>query len=383
MSPWPARADALTSVILAARDEMDAARRCPDALASAMAAAGFFRLCVPQAYGGEQASALDVFEALEALAQIDASPAWVAMIGATTGSLAAYLEPEAARTIFGPAETIVTGVYAPTGRATSNDDRYVASGRWRWNSGGQNAHWLAGGCLILGADGQPKLTASGAPEARMILVPRADVRFIDTWRTNGLKGTGSGDMAFEGVSAPVTHSVSLLEDAPRIEAPLYAFPIFGLLALGIAAVASGAVNAALTEFAEAARVKRLPNGRLLAERGAAQILFAEASAASRGARAFLIDEIGQCWREACSGDPITLARRAGLRLAATHMTRTAAEVVRKLQDFAGGAAVFLDDPLQRRLADVQTMTAHVMIAPATYELTGRVLLGGKAATGEL
>jgi hypothetical protein len=65
------------------------------------------------------------------------------------------------------------------------------------------------------------------------------------------------------------------------------------------------------------------------------------------------------------------------------MTRTAAEVVRTVQDLGGGAGVFTADSLNRRLADAQAMTAHIMIAPATYELTGRALLGVPVPSAEL
>ncbi len=65
------------------------------------------------------------------------------------------------------------------------------------------------------------------------------------------------------------------------------------------------------------------------------------------------------------------------------MTRTAADDVRTVQDLAGGTSVFLADPLHRRLADAQTMTAHIMTAPATYELTGRALLGVPVTSVEL
>ena len=50
------------------------------------------------------------------------------------------------------------------------------------------------------------------------------------------------------------------------------------------------------------------------------------------------------------------------------MTRTA-------YDMAGGTAVYSSHPLQRRLRDAEVATQHMMIAPPTYELTGRVLLG--------
>ena len=62
---------------------------------------------------------------------------------------------------------------------------------------------------------------------------------------------------------------------------------------------------------------------------------------------------------------------------------TDSALVKTIQDLAGGASVFMADPLNRRVADAQTMTAHIMTAPATYELTGRALLGVPVSSAEL
>jgi alkylation response protein AidB-like acyl-CoA dehydrogenase len=67
--------------------------------------------------------------------------------------------------------------------------------------------------------------------------------------------------------------------------------------------------------------------------------------------------------------------RARLRLAATHGVRTSADVTRALYDLGGGSSVYLSSPLQRRFRDAHVATAHAMTAPATHELTGRVLMG--------
>jgi alkylation response protein AidB-like acyl-CoA dehydrogenase len=217
----------------------------------------------------------------------------------------------------------------------------------------------------------------------MMLFPASDVTFIDTWHTSGLRGTGSGEMAVREVIVPLSRSVSLVTDKPRIRTPLYAFPIFGLLAIGIAAAASGNATAALREFAALASAKRPPNGRTLSDRGAVQLAYADATARLKAARAFLFAEIDAAWAQAQRNAAIPLEQRARLRLAATHMTRTAAEVVRTVQDLAGGGSVFTADSLNRRLADAQAMTAHIMIAPATYELTGRALLGVPVSSAEL
>ncbi|MEP6274265.1 MAG: hydrolase, partial [Hyphomonas sp.] len=67
-------------------------------------------------------------------------------------------------------------------------------------------------------------------------------------------------------------------------------------------------------------------------------------------------------------------RRPALRMACTHMTRTGADICRTLYDLGGGAALFESSDLQRRFRDAHAMTQHIVTAPATWELTGRLLL---------
>jgi indole-3-acetate monooxygenase len=72
--------------------------------------------------------------------------------------------------------------------------------------------------------------------------------------------------------------------------------------------------------------------------------------------------------------PVSVELRTGLRLAATHATRTAAEVVRAMYDLGGGSAIYADSPLQRRFRDAHAATAHFQVNAATWELCGRLLL---------
>lgn len=376
------RARALAPQIIAARSEMDSLRRLPHSLSHELRDAGLYRLCIPQALGGLECTPRAIVEALEALAESDASAGWCAMISATTGALGAYLDEDIARGVFSDPALVLAGVYAPSGKAVVEGANYRISGRWKWNSNGQNATWLCGGCVIH-ENGEPRMLSEKMPEHRMFLFPATEAEFADTWHTGGLRGTGSGDMIVRDLVIPAARSVSFITGKPRAPGPLYAFPIFGLLAIGIAAVASGNASAALRESSAEAAGKRMPGGRLLAERGSVQTTFAEAAARLHAARAYLIGEIDASWIEAQTSRSISLARRAHLRLAATHMVRTAAEVVRIVQDLSGGGGVFLANALHRRLADAQTMTAHVMVAPATYELTGRAMLGVPVSTAEL
>ena len=70
-----------------------------------------------------------------------------------------------------------------------------------------------------------------------------------------------------------------------------------------------------------------------------------------------------------------MERRAALRMACTHMTRTGADICRTLYDLGGGAALFEASDLQRRFRDSHAITQHIVTAPSTWELTGRILFG--------
>jgi alkylation response protein AidB-like acyl-CoA dehydrogenase len=106
-----------------------------------------------------------------------------------------------------------------------------------------------------------------------------------------------------------------------------------------------------------------------------QVEFAKAEALLSSARALLFETLERAWAVATSEGEVTLETRARLRLAATHMVRTAADVTRIAYDLGGGSALYLESPLQRRFRDAHAMTQHMMVQPATYELAGRVLLG--------
>ncbi len=368
-------ASALVPELVRRAPEIEAARRLPADIASAMARAGLFRIMLPASVGGAELPAADALAVIEAIGRADASCGWCVMIAATASLSAAYLPLEVARAIHDRPEVVTGGVFAPMGRATRRDGVYRVDGRWQWASGSTHCDWLGGGCAII-EDGRPRMLPGGQLDSRMLLFPASAARLVDTWQVSGLAGTGSGEMVVEGLEVPVTHAVSLIVDAPREPGPLYRFPVFGLLALGVAAVMLGNARAAVDDLVALAGAKT-PQGsrRTLAERATAQASLAGAEASLRAARAFFDDAVGEAWRRALAGDPLDARLRAQLRLAATHATRSSADVVRTMYELGGGSSIFLTSPLQRRFRDAHVGTQHMMVASPTLELAGRVLMG--------
>jgi alkylation response protein AidB-like acyl-CoA dehydrogenase len=374
-------ARALAPRIRERADEIERERRLPTTLVRTLAQAGVFRMLVPAELGGFEVDPSTMVGCLAEIARADGSAGWCAMIGATTGVIGAYLPAAVGREIYGTDPEVVTGgVFHPRGVARAEGAAYRLTGRWPFASGCQHCAWLLGGAIVRDGD-RPRLQPSGAPETRQMVFPASEAEVIDTWSVSGLRGSGSHDIAVKDILVPRERTVSLTTDRPRIVTPLYAFPVFGLLALGIAAVALGIAERAIEELVALAGGK-IPTGgrRPIALRSAVQTDVARAQGLVRAARALLLDSIGEAWRSARAGDAIRLEERALVRLAATHATRSCAEAVDLMYEAGGGSSIYEGCALQRLFRDVHVATQHVMVAPPTLELVGRVLLGAPGDT---
>jgi alkylation response protein AidB-like acyl-CoA dehydrogenase len=296
------------------------------------------------------------------VARGDASAGWCVSIGITATLLVAYLPPHSRDELFGDGQGLAAGVWAPQGRATRVPGGAVVSGRWAFCSGITHADVLFAGCVL---DDKPAVVA----------LPTDQLQILDTWHTLGLRGTGSHDTVADEVFVPDERVLSIF-DGPVIDRPLYRFPPFGFFAACITAAAMGNARAAIDDFVDLAGTKKgVAASRTLAQRSTIQVAVATAESALEAARAGYYQAIESAWQAAEDGPSVPLAVRTRLRLAATHGARISADVVRSMYDLAGGSAIYDGAPLQRRLRDAFTATAHFQVNEASRELPGRILLG--------
>jgi alkylation response protein AidB-like acyl-CoA dehydrogenase len=386
--PDPLQAAEELALAVAPRvDEIERNRFLPQDIADHAARLGLHRMFIPAAYGGLEANPMVLVDAVERIARVDGSTAWCVFIGATSGMTAAFVAPEEARAAFGEPMSIAAGVFAPRGQARHAVEGGVAgyrvSGRWQWGSGSRNARTIMGGALIMGEDGKPEMAPEGVPQNRMMIFPASDVTLLDTWNVSGLCGTGSTDFEVKDVFVPASRAPSLISDKP-LDRPLYCFPTFGLLGIGIAAVALGLARGSIEAIIELAGGKT-PQGstKPLAARAKAQIDVSEAEALTRSARAYLVETIEAAWAAASRDGVISVEHRRDLRLATTHAVRAAARAVDLMYTLGGGTSVYKTSALQRHFRDVHVATQHMMVSEATYELTGRLFLGVPTNTAML
>ena len=157
---------------------------------------------------------------------------------------------------------------------------------------------------------------------------------------------------------------------------LYAFPALGLAALAVSAVSLGIAASAIETFTSLAIAKTpTASRRRLAERGVIQSEVAQATSLLRSARAYFYAAVDEAWQQASADEAMSTDVRTNLRLAATRATANSAQAVDAMYTAGGGTSNFSSSPLQRCFRDVHAITQHISVAPTTWELCGRFLLG--------
>lgn len=361
-------AEARRESLAAGARATEAARRVPEEVVRWMTETGFFRMLVPRAYGGLETEPASMVRVLAALAEGDAAVGWCAMVGACSGVLAAFVPPSGAAALWGQDPSLVAaGVFAPTGQGKRVAGGWEVTGRWAFASGCEHAHVRAGGFVGAGEDGQPLV--------RHALLDAASTRVHDTWDVMGLAGTGSHDMSAEAVFVP-DDRIADLEGAPTVTTPLTTFPVFGLLAIGVAAVSVGIGQAAVRDLVAIAGSKKpVPGARPISQRETVQAEVGRGRAALEASLATLCAAADAVYARTTKGEPVRLEDKLLLRRAATFAAHTSAEVVTSMHKAGGGGAIYNASPLGRHLRNAHVATQHIMVQEQTYVVAGRDVFG--------
>jgi alkylation response protein AidB-like acyl-CoA dehydrogenase len=360
----------------AATAEIEARRSLTEPLVQAMVDAGLYRLFLPRSLGGGEIDPLTYFDVIEALTQAESAAGWSVLISTSTmtGTVRA-LGDETLRAMFTtPRQTIMAGSAPPRGRAIPVPGGYRLTGQWSQGSNILIAGWIHLGCHLYDGD-QPRLGADGRPIYMHCTLPASQASVLDTWHTTGMRGTGSHDYTVTDVFVPAERAHGVIDPSPRPQ-PLYQFAAWthvahAALGLGIARVAIDE----LIGFAGGKQATWMAGEGRLATRTTIQAKVAQAEALVGSGRAYVREATRDTWETVSRGERLSPHRRAVYRLAIAHAMTNAIQAVDLMYTTGGATAIYAESRLDRCLRDVHTAAAHVWVAPDTYELAGRLLLG--------
>jgi alkylation response protein AidB-like acyl-CoA dehydrogenase len=368
-----AAAQRLAPLLAAEGDAIEAQRRLTPKVVDALHAAGLYRLLLPRMLEGAELDLAQFSLVIEALAKADGSAAWCVCQANGCAQSAGFLALDMAREVFGAPRAVLA--WGPgSAEVAEVPGGFRISGRWSFASGCRQANWL--GCYVPVADaGGAALDApDGTPLLRTFLFPAASAEITDVWQVLGLKGTASDAYAVSDLFVPAERS--FLRNAPlRTDYPLYRFTINSVYMAGFPGVALGLARAMLAEFIALAQAKtpRLTRNPLREDR-VVQSQVAEAEAKLGAARALLQQALEEAWGAAAEGR-VTVEHRLKMRLASTYAIRLAREVADTVFHAAGAGAIYLSNPLERRMRDIITVSQHLQARQQHFATVGQFLLG--------
>jgi alkylation response protein AidB-like acyl-CoA dehydrogenase len=370
------RITALAPVVARSAQEIEQGRRLPPELVSALKSARIYGMLVPRRYGGLELDPPSAFRAVAALAKLDGSVGWNAMIG-HIGALMPFLaNPDLCEEIYRDGKDhVIAGSGQPVGTAERFPSGWRVTGSWPFASGCQNAEWIAGTCVMMEGGSPIDASHGPGPMTRTCLMPAKHWEIRDTWQAFGLKGTGSHHVALNDVFVPDENvfefpfGASFAPDLVFGKYPEVVVLSHGAIAVGIA---EGAVMD-LVELAGAG-VKQLFMTTPLVETERFKEGLARLDADLMAARALLEAQITRVWHNPERPAAKDLARVAEQLQAAVWITSACVRVAEGCFELAGSRAVYESSSLQRRVRDLRVAAQHVAVHPRQYVMAGGAVL---------
>jgi len=362
----------LEPMIAALVPEIEQGRRLPAKLVCALKSARIYSMQVPRAYGGLGLAAPSAFQAVSALARLDGSVGWNAMIG-SVASLMPFLARQAfCEEVFRDGEDhVIAASGQPAGVAERVPGGWRVNGSWPFVSGCQNAEWIGGSCIMMEGNSPIAASKGSGPMIRLCLLPAEQWEVKDTWHTFGLKGTGSHDVALTDAFAP---------DSSFIEFPFgdsfAPDPIFSklpeILMLGHGALAIGIAEGAIADLVKVARagVKQMFMTTPLAETERFKEGLARLDIELKAARALFEAEVTRVWQNTERPEAKDMSRVADQIQTVIWITSTCVRVAEGCFELAGSRAVYESSSLQRRIRDLRVASTHMAVHPRRYVASG-------------
>ncbi|WP_127506423.1 acyl-CoA dehydrogenase family protein [Actinoplanes solisilvae] len=342
----------LAPLIRSAAGEMERLRDVPESLMSELAEAGAFSLFTPRELGGYEvplATAVDVYERF---GRLDVSVGWVVwngnwgFVGALLGEPGTNQIWKAGHPVFANAAQPATAVSVPGG--------YRVSGDWKLVTGVRNADWVITVAMV-----------EGLPGPALFAIPRDQVTVHDTWRSSGLRGSGSNRVTVTDVFVPadlVGHDTRV-----RVDRPLYRGHIPALVFPGSAAVVLGAARGAVEETMDLIGDKReLPR---------VQSVIAQSEASVTAARLLVLSAAEAMDLAHERDEPVTMVQRADLRAAIAHAGKISRQVLTDMYVLGSSASTAEGSPVERLFRDGLVALQHFSMAESFFEAVGRTRFG--------
>jgi alkylation response protein AidB-like acyl-CoA dehydrogenase len=328
---------------------------------------GFFRLLTPHRFGGHDVSFRTAMEVVEALGRASGSAAWVVSISADGALIASRGSEQLQSEVFRSPDLRIAGSLKPA-KARRTDGGLLVSGSWPYLSGAPHANWLS----------LPAAVPEG--QAYICLVPASQLHLHDTWRTVGMRGTGSHTFTGENFFVPEYRTIALSTVAngqPGDHDAAQRLPLLTAATLLLTAPLLGLGHAAADYVIETTQWKSMhhtPFDRQSDSVGV-QVQIAEAKLKLRTARLHLFEVADALDAREIGNDEAGYTLRAEAYAQTVYAVQQVLGTIQVLMNVHGAGGFAESSPLQQYWRDANTAARHSALNSFVgYEVFGKSLL---------
>lgn len=348
-------------------NEVDSTRLVSKEIVGKFHNAGLYRTIQPKRFGGFEHDFSVLIRVVSELGRGCGSTAWTFGNTAIQQGLMGTFPLEAQNDFWEKdRRCLISGSYAPTGKAERVEGGYRVTGKWGFGSGLDHSSWHMVGALLPSGDDTP-------PKLGFLAIAKADYTVEDNWQTVGLRGTSSKNIVVDNAFVP-DHRVQTAEAMMKGETaggqahsnPLFRLPILSLAAYVFVAPALGMVQDGIEELTDMARVRKTRGaiaggGNRLGEFAAVQTKLAEASGLLHAARLLAFTDLEEMTATVRGGQTLSIDDRIRYRRNQSLAGRFCVQAINALFDCTGGGGLFLSSRIQRDWRDVNAVGKHIAL----------------------
>ena len=369
--------DRVNSLVPALRDrarETELGRRMAPQTLQDLIDAGVFKLTLPRDRGGFEAPPAILAETLTQISRGDPSASWIVALMTALNYWPALLPDDGADELYATPDLRITGLIAPTGKATPVEGGIRLSGKWMWNTGGVHSNWVGLAALEDTERGPYPIAA---------LVPTSAVEIQENWDASGMSGTATNIITVEDIFVPRSRIIDVPAMANGVfpERSYSANSYFNRPGVQFFLFLSAPTMLGMARGAMDVFLEKLPG------RGITYMNYPSAAEAPlthhQLAKAQFDLEIAEMYMGRLTaliadtyGQEIPLGDRVRARAWLGQVARYSRSCVTQLFEASGASAIQHSHHLQRYFRDVNSLALHALIQPTSSdELYGRFLAG--------
>ncbi|MFC6100994.1 acyl-CoA dehydrogenase family protein [Olivibacter domesticus] len=183
----------------------------------------WFKLFVPNEFGGLNLSLPQGLMLEESLAKIDGSLGWTITLCSGATMFVGYLNQDIAKDLFYDTKVCFGGSGRASGKAEIIQDGYLISGKWQYATGALHNTVFTANCELV-EDNKTLLNHDGTPIIKSFMFLRQEVELIQDWKAMGLKATSSDTFSVKNLKVKKDRAFEINTQYTTLNNVIYRYP---------------------------------------------------------------------------------------------------------------------------------------------------------------